>query len=180
MRRLVTIGAALAVLLGVSGCARTPESVIEPKAGSSAPPSSAPRPASTLTPPVLPKQAESNDATGAASFAGYWIHTLNVSVANANPDAIDLLSMAACEGCARYARRIDLDRRRGIASVGFKWTPQSVRFNNESSVMVTVSAARYRRVGPDRVVDVPATEYQLGFALSWTDDRWLVHELYVP
>lgn len=107
MRRLVTIGAALAVFVGMCGCAQTPESVIEPKAGSSASPSSAPRPASTLTPPVLPKQAESNDATGAANFVLYWVKATDYSTWTGDTDVLREISDESCAGCSDYIDLID-------------------------------------------------------------------------
>lgn len=175
MRRVVYACAALVVL---TGCSRSPDPIEpapnarpEPSAASSAGP----------TPPALPKIAERNDATGAASFAGYWIHVLNFAVAQQDPAPLHLVSSQDCQGCASYVRQIEEDKRGGIRSPGFKWTPESATFDGPTSVTVKVAAAGYQRLGPhtNQQVIRPST-YEVGFDLEWENGSWRVLEMYLP
>lgn len=178
MRRLV-LAWAVPALIVLASCSSDP-APIEPKATSSAAAASA-RPTSTLTPPTLPKQALSKDATGAAAFAGYWIHVLNVAVLTADPTLIETISQPTCKGCESYIRQIESDRKDGIRSSGFRWDPKSASFKESDHVSVVIGAARYRRIGPnDSVTSIAANRYSVGFELDWIGDGWIVRELYIP
>jgi len=178
MRRLGFTCAVL-TLLALAACSGDP-APIEPSAASSSSPAAA-RPTSTLTPPQLPKQAERKDATGAAAFAGYWIHVLNFAVGSADPDPIQAISMPTCEGCESYVQQIESDRENGIRSEGFKWTPTSVSFEDSNRLDVKLSAAKYRRSQKHHVVKlVPEDKYTIGFELTWANNEWIVRELYLP
>ena len=104
MRRLVLACAVLACLTGCSGRAQPIEPTNSSASTSDGP--AVPTPTSTLTPPTLPKQAESNDATGAANFVLYWVKAYNYAASTG--DTREMRKHARdCKVCIGYANDFD-------------------------------------------------------------------------
>jgi hypothetical protein len=118
---------------------------------------------------------------GRAAFAGYWIHLLNYSVTTGTTRRLEAVSSPACDGCNNYLAQIENDRRKGVRSKGFGWTPVSATPGNSNDVLVDVDARAYVRAAKDGTsVQVGSAHYEVGFELERRGSEWRARELYIP
>lgn len=84
---------AIASLLLLTSCTGEP-TPIEPKPSATAKPS--------VTPPAMPKTANEDTPSGAATFVGYWVSTFNYAAQTGDAGPMKKLSKE-CKPCTGYA-----------------------------------------------------------------------------
>jgi len=176
MRRLVLVGAALLVM---AACSAEP-APIEPKASAS--PHTSPRPTSALTPPLLPKQAERKDATGAANFVLYWVKVSNYAALTGDTDLLRSISAPDCEGCNRY---IDLYERtyaaggylRGASEHLKSVETESGKSDTYVRARVTSPQGRFKAAKTARTQITPAEALTITFAVRNSSESWVMTQI---
>ena len=177
MRRL---GLACAALIVLPACSGEP-TPIEPKATASESGAASSATTETTSVPRVPPYVAEISLRGRAAFAGYWIHLLNYSVATGTTRHLEAVSSPACSGCNNYLDQIEKDRRNGVRSDGFQWTPVSAAPGETNDVLVGVEARAYVRASKAGTsVEVRSAQYEVGFELERHGSKWRTRELYLP
>lgn len=179
MRRLV-FAWAVPALVALASCSSDP-APIEPKATSSAAAGTA-RPTSTLTPPALPKQATSKDATGAANFVLYWVKVSNYAALTGDTDLLRSISDPACEGCNRY---IDLYERTYAAGGYFRgssWRIDSPKVSESDGIAeiyahVSAPPGTYKLRGTDKPKPGTPEDVNLVFEAESLGEGWRLNQV---
>jgi hypothetical protein len=119
---------------------------------------------------------------GAIAFVKHWISAFNFAVNEGTAKEFEVLNDPDCGGCKSYQDEIARLNRGGAEVRDFEWTGRKSHLTDDRKLEVSVESSAYevRDSQTDEWSKVKGARYRLGFDLSWTEDRWVVHQLYIP
>jgi len=170
-------GILLAAALVLGGCTGDPAPREPTKTTSS------PHASSTLTPPVMPKQAKEDSPEGAAAFVTHWVNVLNYAAATGDVEELSRLSSPDCEGCQRY---IDLYRETYEAGGyvrGGTWRLGKLKIKGETLEVVIrssveVAKSEFKPSAEDELRASEGERTTVGFSLP-SRGAWRLEQLFL-
>lgn len=167
---------AIGVALVLAACSDDP--VPKEPDTTAAPTSSSASPATT--PPPLPEEAKVHTASGAASFAIYWIDVSTFASVTGDTSELTQISDKKCQGCTTYVDLYEQVYEAGGHIEGSVQRLSEMSVSSPDPDVVIVRATHSMSEGivlnssESAEIKTKASTARVSFRAEWADDGWMM------